>query len=64
MGVVKVRLWGLPDDVEAFAAVVRAVLPVLEESPDYQNNKRGQKSAYVRRYLEIRALADDDKGAV
>jgi hypothetical protein len=53
--VIKVRLQGLPEDVEAAAAVLRAAGSVLEESSDYANRGASQ---YVRRYLDVQFDAD------
>lgn len=47
---VKVRLQGLPDDVEKTAVVVRTFMRVLDESSDYAN--RGGE--FVRRYLVVK----------
>lgn len=47
---IKIRLQGLPAEVEAAARVLRAVGTVLEESGDYAN--RGE-SKYVRRYMDV-----------
>ena len=47
MGQVKIRLTGLPEDVDAVAALLTQVVDVLEESGDYQN----RNSEFVRRYL-------------
>ncbi len=49
MSQVKIRLSGLPEDVEAAARVLRADFRVLEESADYPN----RNSAFVRRYLTV-----------
>lgn len=46
---IKVRLQGLPAEVEAAAAVIRSKLWVINESRDYPN--RGE-SDYVRRYID------------
>jgi len=48
---VKVRLEGLPADVETFACLLRETNCVVEESPDYPN--RGT-SKFVRRYITVR----------
>ena len=56
----KVRIEGLPDEVAALAAILRARLEVVEESRNYPN--RGD-SELVRRYLEIRTPARPDEGA-
>ena len=56
----KVRIEGLPDEVDALAALLRTRLEVVEESRDYPN--RGD-SRQVRRYLDIRTPARPDEGA-
>ena len=50
--VLKIRVQGLPEEVEAFAAELESLRrwEVLEESGDYPN--RGA-SKLVRRYIEI-----------
>jgi hypothetical protein len=48
---VKMRIEGLPRDVETVARLLRETGCVVEESPDYPN--RG-KSKFVRRYLTIK----------
>lgn len=48
-GQVKIRLQGLPEDVEKTAVALRALMRVLEESADYQN----RNSEFVRRYLTV-----------
>jgi hypothetical protein len=53
--VIKIRLQGLPEDVEAAAAVLRAAGNVLEESSDYANRGTSQ---YVRRYMDVQFDAD------
>ena len=45
---VKIRLTGLPEDVEKIATALRAV--ALEESKDYAN----RDSKFVRRYLTVK----------
>lgn len=45
---VKIRLTGLPEDVEKIAAALRSV--ALEESRDYAN----RNSKFVRRYLTVK----------
>lgn len=50
VGMVKVRLMGLPVDVERTTQALRNTLRVVEESPDYPNRGR---SAFVRRYLTV-----------
>lgn len=50
---VKIRLTGLPEDVEGAAALIRQVFIVLEESNDYPN----RNSAFVRRYLTVNSAA-------
>lgn len=47
----KLRIEGLPGEVEAVTAVLRGTLEVVEESRDYPNRA---PSTAVRRYLEIR----------
>ncbi len=49
MGQVKIRLTGLPEDVEAVAELLRQKAVVLEESGDYRN----RKSEFVHRYLTV-----------
>jgi hypothetical protein len=48
---VKLRIEGLPGEVDALAGVLRGVLEVVEESRDYPNRA---PSTAVRRYLEVR----------
>jgi len=48
---VKVRLMGLPEDVNKMAAALRGLLLVLEESPDYPM----RNSSFVRRYLAVKS---------
>jgi len=48
---VKVRLEGLPADVETLAHLLRETGCVVEESPDYPN--RGA-SKFVRRYVTVK----------
>lgn len=48
---VKVRIEGLPADVALFAAVLRGLVDVLEESSDQPNQNN---SRFIRRYLEMR----------
>lgn len=50
----KLRLEGVPGEVEALAALLRGTLEVVEESRDYPNRAPSQN---VRRYLEIRPPA-------
>lgn len=47
----KLRIEGLPGEVEAVAVVLRGAFEVVEESRDYPNRA---PSVQVRRYLEIR----------
>ena len=48
---VKLRVSGLPEDVEKLCLALRTLMYVLEESDDYPN--RG-KSQFVRRYLVVK----------
>lgn len=48
---IKIRLEGLPADVETFARLLRETGCVVEESPDYPN--RGA-SKFVRRYVTVK----------
>jgi len=48
---VKIRLQGLPLDVEQIAEELRRYMTVLEESDNYPN--RGD-SRFVRRYMTVR----------
>lgn len=50
----KLRVEGLPDEVETVAAVLREALEVVDESRDYPNRA---PSTTVRRYLEVRPPA-------
>ena len=50
----KLRIEGLPGEVDAVAALLRGVVEVIEESRDYPNRA---PSAQVRRYLEVRPPA-------
>ncbi|MEY9904356.1 hypothetical protein ABIA35_000562 [Catenulispora sp. MAP12-49] len=54
-----IRLMDTPDQVEAFATVMRRAFDVVEESASYAN--RGG-SAKVRKYLDLR-LRDDAPNA-
>jgi hypothetical protein len=51
----KIRLMDTPDQVEAYAAVLRRVFDVVEESGQYAN--RGT-SRMVRRYVDLRLRPD------
>jgi len=55
-----IRLMDTPDQVEAFAAVMRRAFDVVEESASYAN--RGG-SAKVRKYLDLRLRDDASKAA-
>lgn len=55
----KIRLMDTPDQVEAFAAVLRRAFDVVEESGEYAN--RGT-SRMVRRYVDLRLRADTGTG--
>jgi hypothetical protein len=67
MGQVKVRLEGLPEDVESFAALLLDLaedsslrgrrFEVLEMSGNYPNRSR---SKFVRRYATIEQHEDDE----
>ncbi len=48
---IKIRIEGLPADVETFASLLRETGCVVEESPDYPN--RGA-SKFVRRYVTVK----------
>lgn len=54
---VKIRLMGLPEDVNKMAAALHGLLLVLEESPDCPN----RNSSFVRRYLVARPEPPDDE---
>lgn len=49
-GQVKLRLMGLPADVEKTAIALQMLMNVLEESDDVPNRGRSQ---FVRRYLTV-----------
>lgn len=46
---VKIRLWGLPDEVEDAKKTLQAEFNVLSESRQYKD----KKSEYVRVYVEV-----------
>lgn len=54
----KVRIEGLPAEVDTLAALLRAAVEVVEESRDYPN--RGT-SRLVRRYLDVRIPGAPDE---
>ncbi len=47
----KLRVTGLPEDIEKFSLAINAMMLVLEESDDYQN--RGN-SKFCRRYFTVK----------
>lgn len=55
-GQVRVRLNGLPEDVEKTAVALRVLMHVVEESADYPN----RNSEFVRRYLTV--IAEPPQG--
>jgi|GEM_PF-5286989 len=55
----KIRLMDTPDQVEAYAAVMRRAFDVVEESGEYAN--RGT-SRMVRRYVDLRLRLDTGAG--
>jgi hypothetical protein len=50
MGDVVIRLTGLPEDVEAIAAILRNSLEVVEEEPDEQHTD----CEYIKYHLYVR----------
>jgi hypothetical protein len=46
---VKIRVQGLPEDVEKVVDILNRCLNVLEESSSYKN----RNSEYVRKYLDV-----------
>lgn len=48
---IKIRLSGLPEDIEAVTREIRRQLDVLEESGSYAN----RQSKLIRRYLAVRS---------
>lgn len=55
---VKIRLSGLPEDVNKMAAALRGLLLVLDESKDYPM----RDSSFVRRYLVAKPEPPDENG--
>ena len=57
MSDIKIRLTATPDDIEAFATMLRSPdeerFIVIEESDDYPNKG---KSILVRRYITVRLI--------
>ena len=49
---IKLRVQGLPDEVQAFGDALERAGIVLERSGQYQNRGRSQ---YVREYLDVAA---------
>jgi hypothetical protein len=46
---IKIRITGLPDEVDSFLNELRELFSVTEESKSYKNTK----SKYVRKYVDI-----------
>ena len=46
---IKIRITGLPDDVDSFLSNLRKLFSVIDESKPYQN----RNSKFVRRYADI-----------
>jgi|GEM_PF-5776744 len=56
----KIRLMDTPDEVEAYAAVLRSAFDVVEESGEYAN--RGM-SRMVRKYMDLRLRVEESEFA-
>lgn len=46
---IKLRITGLPDELECFLDELRKHFPILNESKSYKNNS----SRYVRKYVDV-----------
>jgi len=46
---IKIRITGLPDDVDSFLNDLRELFTVVEESKAYKN----ANSQYVRKYIDV-----------
>ena len=55
---VKLRISGLPEDVEKLCLALRTLMNVLEESDDYPNRGNSQ---FVRRYLVVKPEPSNQK---
>lgn len=53
---IKIRITGLPDDVDSFLIKLRKLFSIVDESKPYKNSN----SNYVRKYVDVQEDTDDE----
>ncbi|HEX3037968.1 MAG TPA: DUF3970 family protein [Oscillospiraceae bacterium] len=53
----KIRLTGLPDEVDSFLSILRKLFCVTDESKSYKNSN----SKYVRKYFDVEKRGNDNE---
>lgn len=54
---IKIRITGLPDDVDSFLDDLRELFSVTDESKSYPNSR----SRYVRKYIDIEDRGNENE---
>lgn len=54
---IKIRITGLPDDVDSFLDDLKELFSVTDESKPYKNTN----SQYVRKYVDLQEDKQDEK---
>ena len=53
---IKIRITGLPDDIDSFLNDLRELFSVINESKSYKN----ANSQYVRKYIDVERGKEDE----
>lgn len=54
---IKIRITGLPDEVDSFLNLLRELFSITAESKPYQNSN----SKYVRRYIDVEERGSENE---